>query len=383
MNRSLLFLLLAGTVFSAEEDVPDAEDIKNKIKLDETAIANLKIETEVAELQEFETTVFAIGRIEEIPSKHSVLSSRIPGRIVGLKAFEGDYVEQGQVLALVESRQPGNPPPTIELKAPQAGLIINSHVRLGEPVEPDKELLDISDRSTMWAVAKVPENAAAQIKSGSKARIRVPALGEKAILATMLRYGTTADRQSGTIEAIFELENSEKKLQPGMRAEFSLIISSRPDILAVPREAVQGPPSKRVVFVEDFNLKNVFSRAPVVLGEQNDEYVEVVSGLLDFSNVVTRGAYSLSFTTSGGMTLKEYMDASHGHEHAEDGSELTDEQKKAKAAEAGGHSHDHESEGPASLYLKVYAVLVTLLFLAAAQLVWRGRKTAPQSNQSV
>ena len=373
-SRALLSLAtLMLPLAAAQEEHGPAEDLF-RIRLDESGIQNLRIETVAAEERDFETTVFAIGRIEEIPSRHSVLSSRIPGRVVELNAFVGDHVDAGQIIARIESRQPGNPPPTIPLKAPQSGLIISSHVRIGEPVEPDRELLDISDRSTMWAVAKVPENAAAQVKPGSKARLRIPALGDEILPVTMLRYGTSADRQAGTLEAIFEIENKEKKLQPGMRAEFSLIISSRPSVLAIPRTAVQGPPTKRVVFIEDFDLDNVYVRGPVVLGEQNDQYVEVINGLFPQDKVVTRGAYSLSFATEDGMSLKEYLDTSHGHEHNEDGSELTGEQKAAQSTEVrGDHDHGADHSHP-SIYLRIYAGMITLLFIATAQLLWRARK---------
>ena len=371
----VLVLALHPAFLLAQEAALDPERVANSIPLDETAVKNLRIETVVAEEQDFETTVFAIGRIEEIPSKHSVLSSRIPGRIVSIEAFVGDHVKAGQVLARVESRQQGNPPPTIELTAPQAGLIISSHVRLGEPVEPSNELLDISDRSTMWAVAKVPENDASQIKPGSKARIKIPALGGDPILATMLRYGVNADRQSGTIEAIFELENANQLLQPGMRVEFSLITSTRSDVLAVPRTAVQGSSTKRVVFVKDFELPNVFIRSPVVLGEENEEFVEIISGIFPADEVVTRGSYSLGFAGSGsGMSLKEVLDAAHGHEHAEDGSELTPEQIAEKKAAADPHGQDHEGNSNLLLYLQIYAGLIPLLFIGSAQLVWRRRK---------
>ena len=373
-RRALLSLATLMLPLAAAQEEHEPEEDLFRIRLDESGIQNLRIETVAAEERDFETTVFAIGRIGEIPSRHSVLSSRIPGRVVELNAFVGDQVEAGQILARIESRQPGNPPPTIPLKAPQTGLVISSHVRIGEPVEPDRELLDISDRTTMWAVAKVPENAAAQVKPGSKARLRVPALGDEVIPVTMLRYGTSADRQAGTIEAIFEIENREKKLQPGMRAEFSLIISSRPSVLAIPRTAVQGPPTKRVVFIEDFDLDNVYVRGPVVLGEENDQYVEVISGLFPQDKVVTRGAYSLSFATDDGMSLKEYLDASHGHEHNEDGSDLTAEQKAARSVEARG-DHDHGVEHPhPAIYLRIYAAVITLLFIATAQLLWRARK---------
>jgi len=51
--------LLGVTAISAAPEAP--------IILDATGVANLRIQTVEVEERDFETTVFAIGRIEEIP----------------------------------------------------------------------------------------------------------------------------------------------------------------------------------------------------------------------------------------------------------------------------------------------------------------------------
>ncbi len=351
-----------------------AQNAADMVILDENGIHNLRIQTVEADEREFETTVFAIGRIEDIPSNRSVLSSRIAGRVVELKVFEGDYVNKGQTLARVESRQLGDPPPSIELKAPQQGKIIDSHVRLGQPVEPDTELLDIADRSQMWAIAKIPEQEAALVTIGSAAHIRIPALGDQLIEAKLQRFGVDADRDAGTVEGIFILDNSHGKLSPGMRAEFSIVLSTRQNVLMVPKVSLQGSPAERVVFVKDFDLPNAFIRTPVRLGEQNDQFVEIVSGLFPGDEIVTRGSYSLSFAGGGsGVSLKEALDAAHGHAHNEDGSEISEDQK-----EDDDHGHDHgegdESHSDASsLPWMIYSGLSTLVCVVLAQLLWRKR----------
>ncbi|MGE9295614.1 MAG: efflux RND transporter periplasmic adaptor subunit, partial [Puniceicoccales bacterium] len=317
----------------------------NTIILDEVGVRNLRLETVFADEQIFEETVFAIGRIEEIPSSRSAISSRIAGRVVDLRAFEGDRVEKGQLVAEVESRQLGDPPPTVKLYASQDGLVVNSHVRLGQPVEPSQDLMDIADRSRFWAVADIPEQEAATVDIGDVARIHIPALGDEWIEAKLDRFGVEADRGAGTLEGIFVVENTSGRLRPGMRAEFSIVIEQRSNVLAIPREAVQGDPANRIVFVTDFDLPHAFVKAPVVLGDQNERYVEVISGLFPGDEVVTRGSYGLSFAGGGGgISLKEALDAAHGHEHNEDGSEMTPEQRAAKARErreaAGGASSE-------------------------------------------
>jgi hypothetical protein len=315
-----------------------------------------------------------------------VLSSRIPGRAVAVNAIVGDRVEAGQTLVAVESRQPGDPPPTVELKAPQGGLVVDSHVFLGQPVEPEQELLDISDRSEMWAVAQVPEQEAASVKVGTPARIVVPAAGGAPVEATVMRFGVSADREAGTVEAIFQLDNPDGRLQPGMRAEFSVITGKRDGVMAVPLESVQGDPARRVVYVKDFELPNVFVRAPVVLGEQNDTHVEVLSGLLPGDEVVTRGSYSLGFAGGGsGLSLKEVLDAAHGHEHNEDGSEITPGQAAGGHRDEHGDDHEHHGEaGASSGWLRAYAIAATLAALVFAQLAWKlSRRNRPREEDEV
>ncbi len=330
------------------------------IVLDETGVKNLRIETLEAEESDFEQTVFALGRIAEIPEHHGVLSSRISGRVIGLGAQEGDTVVKDQILVRVESRQPGNPPPVIELKSPLGGLVVESHIRLGEPVEPDKELLDISDLGEVLAIARVPENQAAKLKPGSKAHIRVSALGDKPLDGEMIRFGTSADRESGTIDAIFKVANPGLRMRPDMRAEFSIVLSNRANVLGVPRAALQGDASKRFVYVKHFDLANAFIKTPVQVGEINDRFVEIISGLFPADEVVTRGAYSLSFAGGGSVSLKEALDAAHGHEHAADGGELTPE-KKAEMAAARSGGKTTASGGGSTIWMAVSGVLFLLL----------------------
>ncbi len=377
----IFFLSALSTVFA--EDVIDPDRAANTVILDKTAIQNLKVETVSVTERTFESTVFAIGRIEAIPASQSVLSSRISGRVIGLEVFVGDTIKQGQVLARIESRQPGDPPPIIELKAPQGGLVIESHVRVGEPVEPDKELLDISDRTRVWAVARIPEQEASGIVPGTKARIKVPALGDTLVEATLIRYGVEANREVGAVDGIFELDNGDGRLQPGMRVEFSIITKLRNDVMAVPRAAIQGDPTKRVVFVKDFELENAFVRVPVVLGEQNERFIEVVSGLFPGDDVVTRGSYALSFAGGGsGMSLKDALDAAHGHEHNEDGSEKAEEQTSAEESAQKGPAELSLGGYFGSLGILIWAGVATLVALVLAQSLWRVKRAASSQSES-
>jgi len=86
-----------------------------------------------------------------------VVSSRIAGRVVSMPPAIGDKVKAGQVVLQVESRQPGSPPPVIPVKAEAGGVVFDSHVILGEPVDPSEELMDIIDINLgqRWMLSQV------------------------------------------------------------------------------------------------------------------------------------------------------------------------------------------------------------------------------------
>ena len=339
------------------------------IVLDENAVKNLGIETVEAEEAAFERTVFALGEVDHACESHSVLSSRAAGRISEVFFHKGEFVTQGDVIARLESRQAGSPPPMIDLKAPASGLITDSQAHLGAPVEPDTALMEILDLSTVWVTAKIPQHDAPVLKEGLTAKIRVAAIGDKELTAKFLRLGVGADSQMGTIDAIFSLPNPNNQLRPGMRAELSLIVAQRDSVLSIPRAALQGDRTNRFVFIKDYEIANTFVRVPVIIGDQNNERIEITSGLYPGDEVVTRGAYALSFAGKGSVSLKEALDAAHGHPHNEDGTEMTKEQiAAAKDAES-----EKNSGGSVVTILSItctllFAVVLTLSFIIRKRL---------------
>ncbi len=374
MKFSIICLALAAAAVA--QDPPRNE---NTVVLDEVGVQNLGIETVAAEESAFETTIPVLGEIDHTCESHSVLSSRIAGRIIEVGIHEGEFAEKGDVLLRIQSRQPGNPPPVIELKAPASGLVIRSEGHLGAPVEPNETIMEILDLTSVWAVARVPEHRAALLEDGLTARVRVPAIGGE-FESEFFRLGVGEEDMPSTVEGIFPLPNPGSKLRPGMRAELSLVASTRGNVLSVPREALQGDRSNRFVFIKDYELENSFVRLPVTVGEISDDRVEITAGLFPGDEVVVKGAYALSFAGKGSASLKEALDAAHGHPHNEDGSEMTAEQLAAAGGDGGDHGHESSQDGgggPFVIFLAIACgVLFVLLLLSSLR---RKSQLSPQS----
>jgi cobalt-zinc-cadmium efflux system membrane fusion protein len=374
--KLLSFLLLATLAAAQPAADGDAERRANLVILDENAVKNLGLVTVKAAPADFEETLFALGQIDVLPGRRAVVSSRIPGRAVEVRAKHDHAIKEGEVAVVVESRQFGEPPPRIELKAPMSGTVSATHVVPGQPVEPGDTLIEIVDLTEVYAIARVPDHLAGRLQRGQKARLTTPAAPDQVFDATLEHLGVIADTASGTVEAAFRVKNPDQFLRPGMRVEFSVITARHTGVTSVPRAAVQGEGASRFVYVKDFELPHAFLKTPVVTGRSNDRVVEIVSGLFPADEVVTRGAYSLAFAGGGSVSLKSALDAAHGHEHNPDGSELTAEQRKTAGLPGDTHEHIH-SHTHERIWMAVSAVLFIALVFVAAKL---RKATAPARN---
>jgi cobalt-zinc-cadmium efflux system membrane fusion protein len=366
MLRNYLPFLLLLAVAPAADEPPAPNRKANTIVLEATAIQNIGLEAVEAEEQDFEETALVLGTIEVLPGKRAVVSTRIPGRAKTVIGKQDLQCEAGDELLWVESRQPGDPPPVIRVDAPIAGIIARVNVAEGQPVEPSQSLMEIYDLSVVEAHAAVPQHLAGRIGKGMEAHIRVPGWPDRVWTAEMAHVGADADPVSGTVEAAFHVPNEDDVLRPGMRAEFTLVLAKTPGVQAIPREALQGDAANRYVFIRDYELKHGFVKTPVVTGLTNDRYVEIKEGLLPGDEVVVKGAYALAYAGQGSISLKEALDAAHGHPHNEDGTEMTKEQIAAQSGGSVGAAHDHGHDHGGDLIWKITSgVLLVLLIISS------------------
>lgn len=360
MKRLLLLPLLLSAPPAFANESPRAA---GTVILSEAGVRNLRIQTIVAEPGDFAETIFALGRIEAYPGRRAAISSRIDGRALEVRIKPHHAVKKDEPALVIESRQAGDPPPRITLAAPISGLVNAVNIIPGEPVSPDKTLAEIIDLTEVYALARVPEHLAGLLRTGQDAHITVSAVPGRRFPATLEHLGTQVDPASGALEAAFRVDNPGSLLRPGMRAEFSIVVSTQPDVVSVPRAALQGDPSDRYVYVKDFELPNAFVKTPVVTGRVTDRAVEIVSGLLPADEVVTQGAYSLAFAGGGSLSLKEALDAAHGHEHNPDGSEITAARKPS--GHDAPHDHDHDHDAPDRFWMIVSGLLLVALVVVS------------------
>jgi len=274
---------------------PTAGTYGGPIRLSEQAKKNLGLKTEEVTLRSIESFVKCFGVVEPVPDKVNFISIRTSGRVTKVKVNQGDAVKEGDLLAEVESRQIGDPPPTIPVKATLAGIITERHVFVGEPIEPDKVLFKIADLSQVRVKCHVYEADVGKVALGQKARFYFEAYPDKPFEGMVEFLGGELEEESRSLPVWCKLDNADIALRPNMRAEVRLITGESKDLIAVPVNAVLGDAGNLFVFVEN---GGVYEPKHVHVGKRDDRYVEIVDGLLPGDIVVTQGNYQLQFATS-------------------------------------------------------------------------------------
>ena len=126
----------------------DGDRASTTVILEASAVENLQLEFAEAEETNFEETIFALGHIEVLPGSKAIVSSRIPGRAFSVIVVPHQEVSAGDEVAWVESRQPGDPPPTIKLEAPISGMVSTVSLSQGHRVPALQRLIYSADLAT-------------------------------------------------------------------------------------------------------------------------------------------------------------------------------------------------------------------------------------------
>jgi cobalt-zinc-cadmium efflux system membrane fusion protein len=88
---------------SHEDESERHEQLPSKVRLAPEVVRSAGIKTAPASSDSLPATVDLTGEIAADPDRSARLAARVPGRIIEVKAKEGDRVKAGQVIAVLES----------------------------------------------------------------------------------------------------------------------------------------------------------------------------------------------------------------------------------------------------------------------------------------
>lgn len=151
-------------------------------------------------------------------------------------------------------------------------------------------LVRLSQDDVFRLVIPVPESYVRYIKIGEPISVRVPSL-DRSFAGKVSRFSVDVKEDTRTMHTEVDVPNPNHVLIPGMFAEATLILESRPNALAVPVQAVSQEGGRPSLYIVSAN--HIIEVRPVTLGLQTSYNVEVASGASEGEQVVISDRSSL------------------------------------------------------------------------------------------
>jgi cobalt-zinc-cadmium efflux system membrane fusion protein len=182
----------------------------------------------------------------------------------------------------------------IALRAPHDGMIVAAEVVAGEVVDPADVLFTVADPSHMWLTLHVRQEDARYVAPNQEVVFHTDSSAEK-ITGRISWISPTIDPRTRTLQARVVLDNSDGRLKDNTFGTGDILLRQEPKAVVVPRAAVQSTPDAKFVFVRgrDYfkpDAPKVFYPRQVRVGARDDQYVELLAGVLPGEVVATEGS---------------------------------------------------------------------------------------------
>ena len=182
----------------------------------------------------------------------------------------------------------------VAVLAPLAGVITERKFNAGAGIDAATPLFAISNLSTVYVIANVPEASVGKLSIGSVAEITSPSIGT--INGRVAYIDPRLDESSRTARVRLEVPNGNGRLRAGMFTEVGFQTGTNAadgEELVIPSEAVQRTGEKTIVFVPKDSEPGAFEIREVEVGSDTRGFTRIKSGLEIGEKVVTKGSFTL------------------------------------------------------------------------------------------
>lgn len=209
-------------------------------------------------------------------AEHDRLAVLVERNVMSQQALDRARSEMGQASALIAGQAARLE--NYVLRAPMRGTVLRRDGEVGEIAEPGTVLFWIGEAKPLRVVAEVNEEDIPQVKAGQRALIRADAFPGRTLEGTVDSITPKGDPVAKTYRVYLALPG-DTPLLIGMTVELNIIARVAQNALLLPVGAVQGS----AVFVVE---GDVARRRELAIGIRGTGDVEVLSGLAETARVI-------------------------------------------------------------------------------------------------
>jgi len=233
--------------------------------------------------------VLAVNQVSIFPA--------MAGKITATSFQVGDRIRQGEVVAMVDPSRPGQVYSESPVVSTISGTILSTPVHVGDTVTTQTAVIVLGDLSSLMIETFVPERFANAAQRGLGAQVFLEAFPGEIFTAAVDEVSPVLDAASRTLRIRLRFSGSmDSRIKAGMFASVSLVTNTRQNVPVIPRSSVINTYGSWIVFTVD--ERNIASRHEIFLGLENENFVEITSGIEVGDLVVSAGQ---NFLTDGDL----------------------------------------------------------------------------------
>lgn len=184
----------------------------------------------------------------------------------------------------------------VSIYAPAAGMVTERPINPGSGIAVGTTLFILSNLSSVYAIANVPEAQMPLIRIGTIAEVSSPSFSGGVIKARVKYIDPNLNEDTRTGKVRLEVPNPGGKLRAGMFVNVGFQTGTNQatgEELVVPTEAIQRIGDETVVFIPKENEAGAFEVREIKIGGEVENYTRIISGLEINDKVVTKGSFTL------------------------------------------------------------------------------------------
>ena len=243
------------------------------VKVDDEVIAANMLTAE-ANFAQFKKDIERFTRLSE---ENAVTKRDLEQATIGLKKAEADLINARKALS------------NTSIKAPISGYINNDFVTKGQFLGGGSPVCEIVNNSTLKLNIKITEYEVYKIKKGQPVIIHLTAFPDKEFTGYVNAISEKADRAMKFNVEITLANNSDIQLKSGLYAEAVLPVKNEKKLL-INKMAIVGSMEKPVVYIAE---NGKAAKREIIVGQSNDEYIEVLRGLSKNEKLIVSGQLNI------------------------------------------------------------------------------------------
>lgn len=182
------------------------------------------------------------------------------------------------------------------IKSPFQGVVANLQVSTGETINSGQIVMRVVNLKALYLRGYALESEIQNLRKGTNVRIRFDSFPETFYYGEIEAISPEIDEENKTITVYVKVDNKDNLFLPGMHANIDVEHKIFENVIKVPRDAVITRQDRYLVFT----IKDIQGRTGIAnwvyveVGHQNDEEIEIKSGIREGDLVVIEGHMTLA-----------------------------------------------------------------------------------------